>query len=78
MWRWTPEEDELLRKLALSEASMATIADRIKRSKSAIRDRAIKLNIAVIRVRYLGLQARGDDETGARQTTVARKRSSAA
>jgi HJR/Mrr/RecB family endonuclease len=48
---WTPQEDDLLRKLALSGSNITTIAVQIKRSHSAVRNRAIKLNIVVARVR---------------------------
>jgi DNA-directed RNA polymerase specialized sigma24 family protein len=46
---WSPDEDERLRKLALSGASMAEIAQQMQRTKSSIRTRASKLKIAIAR-----------------------------
>ena len=46
---WSPDEDERLRKLALSGASMAEIAQQMKRTKSSVRTRALKLKIAIAR-----------------------------
>ena len=48
---WSPEEDDRLRKLALSGLSLAAIAEQMKRSKSAIRVRAEKLKVAIARDR---------------------------
>ena len=47
---WTPEEDDLLRELALSGKHAAAIAGQIKRSESAIRKRAVRLNLALAKV----------------------------
>jgi hypothetical protein len=41
--RWTPEEDELLRKLVLTNASPFDIAVQLKRSLSSVRARAHRL-----------------------------------
>jgi len=46
---WSPDEDARLRKLALSGASMAEIAQQMQRTKSSIRTRASKLKIAIAR-----------------------------
>jgi hypothetical protein len=46
---WSPDEDEQLRKLALSGASMAEIAKQMQRTKSSVRTRALKMNIAIAR-----------------------------
>jgi hypothetical protein len=46
---WSPDEDERLRKLALSGASMAEIAEQMQRTKSSVRTRALKMNIAIAR-----------------------------
>jgi hypothetical protein len=46
---WSPDEDERLRKLALSGASMAEIAQQMQRTKSSVRARALKLKIAIAR-----------------------------
>ncbi len=46
---WSPDEDEQLRKLALSGASMAEIAQQMQRTKSSVRTRASKLKIAIAR-----------------------------
>jgi hypothetical protein len=48
---WSPEEDDRLRKLALSGLNLAAIAEQMKRSKSAIRVRAEKLKVAIARDR---------------------------
>jgi hypothetical protein len=50
---WTPDEDERLRAMALSGASVAAIAKQIKRSKAAVRGRAYKLSIPVAKSRKL-------------------------
>jgi hypothetical protein len=52
---WTPEEDDRLRKLALSGASVEAIARQMKRSKSAVRNRAYLLKIVVAKSRNQGL-----------------------
>jgi hypothetical protein len=58
---WTPEEDELLRALALSGASVAEMAKQMKRSEEAIRSRAYRLKIVVPKSRNkrLRLKAKG-------------------
>jgi hypothetical protein len=43
--RWTPEEDELLRKLVLANASPFDIAVQLERSRSSVRARAHRLAI---------------------------------
>jgi hypothetical protein len=43
--RWTPEEDELLRKLVLANASPFDIAVQLERSRSSVRARAHRLGI---------------------------------
>jgi DNA-binding CsgD family transcriptional regulator len=48
--KWTADEDERLRKLAAAGRSTATIAERLKRSASSVRDHARKLGIAVAKV----------------------------
>jgi DNA-directed RNA polymerase specialized sigma24 family protein len=48
---WLAEEDEQLRKLALSGASLAEIAEQMQRNKSSVRNRASKLMIAIARDR---------------------------
>jgi len=45
--RWTPEEDELLRKLVLANASPFDIAVELKRSLSSVRARAHRLGISL-------------------------------
>ena len=42
---WTPKEDERLRALALSRISVASMAEQMKRSKAAVRNRAARLKI---------------------------------
>jgi hypothetical protein len=49
--KWSAEEDERLRKLALSGASLAQIAEQMLRNKSSVRNRASKLEIAIARDR---------------------------
>lgn len=46
---WSTAEDEQLRKLAMAGMDMAEIAERMQRTKSAIRVRASKMNIAIAR-----------------------------
>jgi hypothetical protein len=43
--RWTPEDDELLRKLVLANASPFDIAVQLERSLSSVRARAHRLGI---------------------------------
>jgi hypothetical protein len=43
--RWTPEEDELLRKLVLANASPLDIAAQLERSLSSVRAYAHRLGI---------------------------------
>jgi hypothetical protein len=67
--QWSPAEDERLRKLALSGLSLAEIAGQMERSKSSVRARALKMNIAIAydrnpmqttaRLGDLGLKAKG-------------------
>jgi hypothetical protein len=49
--RWTPEEDERLRKLALEGRTAATIAERLKRPIPSVRGRAIALKIVIAKDR---------------------------
>jgi hypothetical protein len=58
---WAPEEDERLRALAMSEASVAGMAKQMKRSAEAVRSRAYRLKIVVAKSRKkgLGLKAKG-------------------
>jgi hypothetical protein len=49
--RWSPAEDEQLRRLALSGLSLAEIAAQMERSKSSVRYRALNLKIAIARDR---------------------------
>jgi hypothetical protein len=48
---WTPDEDELLLALALSGTSVAGMAKRLHRSKSAVYHRALKLKIVLAKSR---------------------------
>jgi hypothetical protein len=48
---WSQEEDERLRQLAISGLSSAAVAAKMKRSKSSVRFRALKLEIAIARDR---------------------------
>jgi len=48
---WTHEEDERLRVLALSGASVAAMAEQLKRSPAAVRNRANRLKIVVAKSR---------------------------
>jgi hypothetical protein len=47
--QWSDEEDEQLKKLAGSGFGMVEIADLMQRTKSSVRVRALKLNIAIAR-----------------------------
>jgi hypothetical protein len=51
---WTPEEDDLLRELALSGEHAAAIAGQIKRSEAAIRKRATLLDVKLAKVQRFG------------------------
>jgi hypothetical protein len=53
---WAPEEDQRLRALALSGASVAEMANQIKRSEEAVRSRAYRLKILVAKSRNKGLR----------------------
>ena len=55
---WTLEEDELLRSLALSGASVAAMAKRLQRSQAAVRNRANRLNIVVAKSRRVKAKRR--------------------
>jgi hypothetical protein len=48
---WSAAEDERLRKLALSGLSLLEIAARMERTKSSVRARTLKMNIAIARDR---------------------------
>ena len=56
---WAPEEDQRLRALALSGASVAEMAKQMKRSEEAVRSRAYRLKIVVAKPRKLRLKAKG-------------------
>ena len=58
---WSPDEDERLRTLALSGASVAEMAKRMKRSEEAVRSRAYRLKIVVAKSsnKRLRLKAKG-------------------
>jgi hypothetical protein len=47
--QWSDEEDEQLRQLARSGFGMVEIANLMQRTKSSVRVRALKLNIAIAR-----------------------------
>jgi hypothetical protein len=62
---WSDEEDEQLRKLARSGCGMVNIAQTMERTKSSVRVRAQKLNIAIARqeksnAKGVGLQVKID------------------
>jgi hypothetical protein len=48
---WTPYEDERLRTLALSGASVAMIARQMNRSEAAVRKRAVRLKLVLAKAR---------------------------
>jgi hypothetical protein len=48
---WTPADDGRLRELAAAGKSVATIAEQLKRSISAVRKRASKIGISVAKLR---------------------------
>ena len=56
---WAPEEDQRLQALALSGASVAEMAQQMKRSEEAVRSRAYRLKILVAKSRKLRLKAKG-------------------
>jgi hypothetical protein len=57
----TPEEDERLRKLALTGISVAAMAKQMHRSMVAVRNRDARLKLVVAKSRNqgLGLKAKG-------------------
>ena len=55
---WAPEEDQRLRALASSGASVAEMAKQMKRSEEAVRSRAYRLKIVVAKSRR-GPKAKG-------------------
>jgi DNA-directed RNA polymerase alpha subunit len=61
---WTPHEDERLRTLALSGASVATIARQMNRSEAAVRKRAVRLNVVL--AKRAQAQAQGEGEMSER------------
>jgi hypothetical protein len=58
---WTPEEDERLRKLALTGTSVAPMAKQMHRSMASVRNRAARLKIVVAKSsnQEVGLKAKG-------------------
>jgi hypothetical protein len=48
---WLPADDERLRKLAVTGASLTQIAAQMERSKSSVRTRALNMGIAIARDR---------------------------
>jgi hypothetical protein len=48
---WSDEDDQQLRSLALSGFSLAQMAHQMVRSKSSVRSRALKIEIAIARDR---------------------------
>jgi hypothetical protein len=55
---WTSEDEARLRALAAGGRSVATIAERLKRTTAAVRYKAFRLNIVLRRVER-GLKERG-------------------
>jgi hypothetical protein len=60
---WAPEEDQRLRALALSGASVAEMAKQMKRSAEAVRSRAYRLKIVVAKSRNKGLRLKAKGKT---------------
>jgi hypothetical protein len=56
---WAPEEDQRLKALALSGASVAEMAKQMKRSEEAVRSRAYRLKIVLAKSHKLRLKAKG-------------------
>lgn len=48
---WSDEDDKRFRSLALSGFSLTEIAEKMQRGTSSVRNRALKLNIALARDR---------------------------
>jgi DNA-directed RNA polymerase specialized sigma24 family protein len=46
---WTPDEDDLLRSLALQGLSEGEISEQVGRNKSSIRSRAMNIKVAIER-----------------------------
>ena len=55
---WTPEEDELLLALALSGTSVAAMAKRLRRSRSAVYGRASRLKIVLAKSRRVKVRGK--------------------
>ena len=53
---WTPEEDQRLRALASSGASVAEMAKQMKHSEHSVRSHAYRLKIVVAKSRNKGLR----------------------
>jgi len=66
--QWSDEEDEQLRKLVRSGFGMAEIAESMQRTKSSMRARALKLNIAI--ARQENPYAEGPPAGGAKQNAT--------
>ena len=56
---WTAHEDMFLRQLASAGKYAAAIAVEMNRSESAIRKRAVVLNVKLAKVQRFGLKAKG-------------------
>ena len=56
---WAPEEDQRLRALALSGASVAEMAKQMKRNEEAVRSRAYRLKIVLAKSHKMRLKAKG-------------------
>jgi hypothetical protein len=48
---WTSEDDERLRKLVGEGRTALTVAERLKRSPHSVRNRAVKLKIALAKAK---------------------------
>jgi hypothetical protein len=48
---WTPEDDERLRKLAREGRTVLTIAERLKRPTAAVRYRAKRLGVELMKAK---------------------------
>jgi hypothetical protein len=75
---WTPEEDERLRKLALTRTSVAAMAKQMHRSMAAVRNRAARLRIVVAKSHNQEARAEGEGkmkQVGARHDIIREWRS---
>jgi hypothetical protein len=72
---WSQEDDERLRQLAISGLSLAALAAEMERSKSSVRFRALKLEIAIARDRNaMQRSVKSEKQTPPKRSIIAGRR----